>query len=118
MKSTASVRDALSIDREHVAQVELLKNLRMAQSKGGDVGAALDALAAWCRAHFLSEELLMRQHAYPSFDAHVAEHEQMLDALDALDALTDTGATDALSRTLMLHIADADRKLQSYLEAR
>ena len=102
-------------DREHQVQLGLLQALCTAARENQDtasLGVILDQLIAYSEAHFMSEELLMRLYAYPDYDDHVNEHEQML---DALDELTEGPAIEALSALLLRHIGDRDAKLHHYL---
>lgn len=113
MTSTSAANDARLVNAEHEVQMRLLSELRKALRDGRDGRELHTQLTDYCRAHFLSEELLMRLHAYPGYDDHVADHEQMLDALDGLN---DPTAIDALSGFLLRHIGDRDAKLHFYLE--
>lgn len=117
MSTPSAVADAVGIDAEHKVQMRLLVKLREAIAAGEGGRAAADELRErltdYCRAHFLSEELLMRLHAYPGYDDHVADHEQML---DALDGLTDPAAIDALTSFLLRHIGERDARFHDYLE--
>jgi hemerythrin len=71
--------------------------------------------------HFASEHLLMRLYQYDGYAAHVAEHEQMIEALESLvgtDGAAAIGrAIDAIDASLVSHIRGADRALGHYLSA-
>ena len=110
---TSAATDARTIDAEHQVQIQLLNELRRVLRDGGDAAELRERLTDYCRAHFMSEELLMRLHAYPDYDDHVADHEQML---DALDGLTGAQEVDALAAFLLRHIGGRDAKLHGYLE--
>lgn len=117
--AASAATDAKTIDAEHEIQIRLLYELRRVLLAGRDGGGDGDAnelrerLGDYCRAHFLSEELLMRLHAYPDYDDHVLDHEQMLDALAGLTGPADV---DALVGFLLGHIGRRDAKLHAYLE--
>lgn len=117
MKSNRVTADELQgVDAEHQIQMRLLMALQAAirdQRPATESAEIRYQLTDFCRTHFLSEELLMRLHAYPDYDDHVNEHEQML---DALEGLTDDRSISALSAYLLRHIGDRDAKLHGYLE--
>jgi hemerythrin len=115
-------RDLESVDAEHRLQIELLDALiAAAQSGRGDdhVDELLQRLRDVSEAHFLSEDLLMRLHAYPEHAEHVAEHEEMTSILDSLrEAISspDVGRISALRQRLVHHILDKDERLERFLE--
>ena len=114
------------IDGEHTLQIQLLRSVERAV-KDGATGRALLALGHledFTNAHFLSEQLLMRLHAYPGFEAHVAEHDRLIGELGEMRRALETGtaapaATLAaeVERWLLVHIRTADRALGSFLAA-
>ena len=111
------------MDEEHALQLQLLREL-MQNLESGDGPAALevfDRLDGFTNAHFLAEELLMRLHSYPRYEAHSAEHAQFVEELSALRARLaggDPGAVredaDAFARRLLAHIATADSALGAF----
>jgi hemerythrin len=111
------------MDEEHALQLELLREL-MQNLESGDRPAALELferLDQFTNAHFLAEELLMRLHAYPQFEAHAAEHAQFVEQLTALRAGLAGGEAgdireeaDAFARRLLAHIATADHALGAF----
>lgn len=112
-----AANDLQLVDAEHLVQLRLLTALQSAVRDGkpaAEIGEIRHQLTDYCRTHFLSEELLMRLYAYPGYDDHVNEHEQML---DALEGLTEARAIDALSALLLRHIGDRDAKMHAYLAA-
>ena len=115
-------RDLESVDAEHRLQIELLDALiAAAQSGRGDdhVDELLQRLRDVSEAHFLSEDLLMRLHAYPEHAEHVAEHEEMTSILDSLrEAISspDVGRISALRQRFVHHILDKDERLERFLE--
>lgn len=108
------------MDEEHALQLRLLHEL-VQNVESGDGPAALeifDRLEQFTGAHFLAEELLMRLHAYPQFEAHSAEHGRFVEDLKALRVQIEDGQdgavkdeADALARRLVAHIATADHAL-------
>ena len=117
-----------SMDREHVGQLSLLNDLKAAVRSGADdslVYALLDELVEHTNLHFLSEQLLMRLHAYEASESHFLEHERLLAELQELKLSLATGtATDkhglieALRSWLLVHIQTADKRLAEYLNTR
>ncbi len=111
------------MDEEHALQLQLLREL-MQNLESGDGPAALEVferLDQFTNAHFLAEELLMRLHSYPQFEAHAAEHAQFVEELKALHERlggSEAGAVrddaDAFSRRLLAHIATADHALGAF----
>lgn len=114
MTTNTGSSHAQIIDAEHQVQIQLLKALREAAATGGDVEELQFQLMDYCRVHFLSEELLMRLHAYPDYQDHMAAHEEMV---TALEKSIGPDSLDALSAMLMRHIGSYDAKLHEYLEA-
>ena len=75
--------------------------------------------------HFLSEQLLMRLHAYEAYESHFLEHERLLVELQNLKHSLATGAAtqkpsliEALRSWLVVHIQTADKTLAEYLSTR
>lgn len=117
-----------SMDREHLGQVGLLNDLKAAVRSGADdsvVYALLNELVEHTNLHFLSEQLLMRLHAYEAYESHFLEHERLLAEVQNLKRNLATGtATDkhrlieALRSWLLVHIQTADKTLAEYLSRR
>ena len=113
------------IDGEHRVQLGLLAALREALTRGLDWAESdelLDRLADFTKVHFMSEELLMRLYQYPDYQAHVAEHEGMVEHIETLRASLTTEADamtlqtlETLKNALVGHIARADRDFGDYL---
>lgn len=114
------------MDREHRVQVNLLDTLQDTIKTGRDAAQVVeivDQLLDYSRAHFLSEQLLMRLHAYPEFQAHRDEHDRMIDALQAIrveaESADDGPSVESVERLridLVGHIARDDGALAHYLE--
>lgn len=106
------------MEAEHHVQVSLLYALRQALSAGQSENAQelLERLTAYSKMHFASEQLLMRLYQYDGFAAHVAEHEEMIEALEGLRAGPEAWRwIDALDASLLRHIRGSDRDLGHYL---
>ncbi len=117
-----------AIDVEHEVQLGLLDALESAvrDRRGpGSVRSALDGLIGYLDAHFLSEQLLMREHAYPEYQRHVLEHDHALQLMselrDRCHAREDELSLEvlgALRRWLLAHIEAHDTDLGRFLVAR
>ena len=76
--------------------------------------------------HFMSEQLLMRLHAYPDYAEHVADHEAIVEQLRALSESTDNDSASPLTAEwagklkgqMLGHIRNRDAALHAYLAER
>lgn len=119
------VTGVAEVDVEHQLQVRLVESLQQAVAtrQGRDtVGALLAQLADASNVHFMSEELLMRLHAWERYQAHVEEHRRLLEDLDALRALFEQGDDARLQEGagrvqawLISHIRGMDRAFAEYV---
>lgn len=117
-----------SMDREHAGQISLLNDLKAAVRSGADdsvVYALLSELVEHTNLHFLSEQILMRLHAYEASESHLLEHERLLsevqklkESLAAGTATDKHGLIEALRSWLLVHIQTADKALAEYLSTR
>ena len=116
------------MDREHLGQLSLLNDLKAAVRSGADdavVYALLNELVELSNLHFLSEQLLMRLHAYERYESHFLEHERLLAEVQNLKRNLATGTAadkhsliEALRSWLLVHIQTADKTLAEYLNTR
>ncbi len=86
-----------AIDAEHELQIELIDALHDAVDRGAplsELQEILTRLAAYTNAHFLGEQLLMRQHAYPDLQSHRAEHDSLLKQLEQLTEAIGAGGDE------------------------
>ena len=116
---------AVGIEHEHEAQMRLLDQIeRAVLSDAGAtaVGPLLDDFVEHANAHFLSEQLLMRNHAYGAYEQHVREHDMLL--AQARQFMRDVGRgqiTDAywfvasLRNWLTVHMKTTDAAFETYL---
>ncbi len=117
-----------SMDREHLGQVGLLNDLKAAVRSGADDGvvyALINELVEHTNLHFLSEQLLMRLHAYETYESHFLEHERLLAEVQNLKHNLAMGTAadkhrliEALRSWLLVHIQTADKALADYLNRR
>lgn len=72
------------LDPEHQGQIDLLlaveAELRGARDPA-QLSRLLDGLVEYTNIHFMSEQLIMRQHVYPGLPAHEAEHDQLMEQM-------------------------------------
>ena len=120
--------DLDSIDAEHRVQIGMIDALLSADEKKLDAAAVdeiLVRLLEYTRLHFLSEELLMRLHAYDHHDEHVFEHRRMLDHLEEIRGAYQGGQVDGagmsvqrLRARLLGHIHSHDAELTHFIARR
>jgi hemerythrin len=70
-----------TIDAEHDLQMQLLDSLSQSVAKGGDFSPThhiLEQFIEFSDMHFLSEQLIMRLHSYPAYEAHLEEHTRLM----------------------------------------
>lgn len=110
-----------SIDSEHRVHLGLLEAMKSAlveQSESSIAEEILNQLVTYTNAHFMSEQLLMRLHAHPHYDAHLADHDRLIESLDQLGARLKEGDQKqmleeirTLKDSLFKHINSWDRGL-------
>lgn len=114
-----------AIDREHQVQLGLMDTLHRsvrAKQDDAEICELLERLLEYSRVHFLSEQILMRLHAYPDYEAHVIEHDRMIGAMEELRAGWLENRIDAplevieaLRHDLSSHISRHDHALGKHL---
>jgi hemerythrin-like metal-binding protein len=114
-----------ALDTEHRGQLELMNRLADALAAGRpeeEIGAKLEALIAYLDAHFMSEQITMREQSYPAYEAHVREHEEALELMNALEERCADGDVQvsaeilaALRGWLVDHVQTADRALAQFM---
>lgn len=113
------------MDKEHAVEIQMVRALEAAleASNHESVGELFDQLQSFTAAHFMSEQLLMRLHAYPGYQAHQLEHDSLMDRLEDIrrgieaGEYTDTSqAVGDLDEWLQTHIRTEDDALASYLK--
>jgi hemerythrin-like metal-binding protein len=113
------------LDAEHREQLVRMNHLVAAIAEGrppGSVAGELESLVGYLEAHFLSEQIVMREQAYPGYDAHQQEHDEAITLMRRLQErylAGDLAASEELMRALrgwlVGHIQSADRLLAGYL---
>ena len=115
-----------SIDSEHDVQLQLLDSLVDSLAKGGEFSPAvyvLDQFIEFSDMHFLSEQLVMRLHSYPGYEAHLEQHTRLMkqvrtirDAVQRGDREIGLGLTEELRAWLLTHIATEDVAFGEFLK--
>jgi hemerythrin len=111
------------VDVEHRLQIQLVDAFHAALARGDRpaAGEALARLDDASNVHFMGEELLMRLHSHPEYEAHVEEHRQLLDRLRVLrvrfEARSDGEALATVDevRRWLSHIRGADRSFAAHV---
>jgi hemerythrin len=70
-----------TIDAEHDLQMQLLDSLSISLQKDGDFSPTryvLEQFIEFSDMHFPSEQLVMRLHGYPGYEAHLEEHTRLM----------------------------------------
>lgn len=114
-----------TIDDQHRALFAALNHLTEAFREGtseAHVKAGLDALLAYAREHFETEEAFMRERAYPGLAAHKAEHERLVGRARRLEEQFRSGRPVAMELTIFLadllaqHIEEFDMAMVRFLK--
>jgi len=113
------------MDGEHRVQIGLMTAFRDAVGSGrgaSEVDEILDQLLDYSKMHFMSEQLLMRLYEYEDYEAHLAEHDRMLQEMETMrnsyrngDGAFDRDSVDVLIKGLTAHISRTDEPLDQYL---
>jgi hemerythrin len=119
---TGGVMGAADVEAEHARQFELLEQVesRFAAGEFAEAREGVRELFDYTEAHFASEQVLMRQYAYPGCESHEREHGELLLALRQMHAQMElespSPATDAaaIRRWLTAHIQNSDRAFLQY----
>ena len=114
-----------AMDMEHRIQVSLIQALEGAVRAGetdGRLGQIVTQLYDYTSAHFLAENLLMRLHAYPEYEAHSADHDRLVALLEELVRAVEAGepmvsleTMGSLRSWLVTHIQGMDQRLSSFV---
>jgi hemerythrin-like metal-binding protein len=114
-----------ALDLEHQGQLDLLLDIE-AELRGSAekdrLAALLDRLVEFTNLHFMSEQVLMRQQAYPGLPEHEAEHDELMEQMREFQARIATGSR-ALSSTdlatlhdwVLRHICTKDAAFADYM---
>jgi len=113
------------IDDQHKKLVKYLNELfnAMKARKGFDIlNEILDGMTKYTVEHFSTEERLMRIYNYPDYDAHIKEHQGLVEEIQALKSdyanrkrTVSIDTMNYLKQWLSNHILGTDKKLGEYL---
>ena len=114
-----------ALDLEHQGQIDLLLAVEAELRGAADrarLATLLDRLIEFTNIHFMSEQLVMRQQAYPGLPAHEAEHDQLMDQMRDFQTRIGSGertltAADlsTLREWVLRHIRSKDAAFANYL---
>jgi hemerythrin-like metal-binding protein len=114
------------IDGEHEVQLSLLRTLCQAiceQRNSGEVAQLLEQFSAYCEAHFVSEELIMRQNSFDEYEDHADDHCHMMDLLTAIATDYETASSSKLKAIteealafIENHISTRDKRFADFLQ--
>jgi hemerythrin-like metal-binding protein len=117
-----------AIDSEHRQMIDIINRINDLIEKGGqleDARDAMDELLTLTQGHFVHEERIMEQSAYPGMAAHTEEHRKLLEQMRNL--IGDAKRTRSSLRIGLVpaflsdwaerHILQDDRKLGEFLAA-
>ena len=113
------------MDQEHALELQIVRSIQAALQAADSekVNELLQQLEDFTNAHFLAEQLLMRLHAYPDYEAHQEEHDRLMTELKELSQniqadVSQDPAGDAvkLERWLVDHMSSSDLALAEYLK--
>jgi len=118
------VEGVAGMDREHAVEMQIVRSLQAALLDNDRETAAelMAQLEDFTNAHFLAEQLLMRLHAYPAYEAHQQEHDRLIGELVDLRQSIESGerdpatAVEAIEAWLLTHIHTSDDDLANFLK--
>ena len=118
------VEGVAGMDREHAVEMQIVRSLQGALLDNDRKTAAelMAQLEDFTNAHFLAEQLLMRLHAYPAYEAHQQEHDRLIGELVDLRHSIESGerdpatAVEAIEAWLSTHIHTSDDDLANFLK--
>ncbi|PKU23241.1 bacteriohemerythrin [Telmatospirillum siberiense] len=114
------------MDGEHAAQIRLLESFErgLLENRNKDeLVIVLDRLVEFTNLHFMSEEILMQQRAYPGVGVHVKEHDSLLEQVRKIQTVFNDGdqtmtveELKTLRAWLVDHIKTKDQAFVSFLQ--
>lgn len=115
-----------TMEAEHRVELALLDALEDAVKRDlgpNRVSEILAQLIEHTTVHFISEQMLMRLAAYPGYEAHVLEHDHLLEHAQTLQDRVDLGSAratlasiESVRTWLTRHIDGQDRAFLKHLE--
>lgn len=98
-----------SVDHEHFEMIRLINETHAQLSENApidEIEQCFGEIYVQISAHFALEETEMRLRNYDEFDAHKADHEELLDSLLGLMDSYDAGDFDGMSEELSQCLRD------------
>lgn len=127
MTETPTAAAVTAIDNEHQVQVALLDTLAENLAAAADptqIEEVMSQVSDYSSVHFVSEQLLMRLHSYPSYESHIQDHDRLEESLAAASAVLAERPLDrsraatsiaGIRSELLAHIAGQDDELHNWL---
>lgn len=84
------------LDRQHKGLVDLINRLQTADHDGDVMPEVFEALRAYVRDHFRTEEALLERAGYPDLAEHRREHQVFVDWLKAVQSAYGLGGAASL----------------------
>jgi hemerythrin-like metal-binding protein len=114
------------IDDDHKRLMNLINSLKMAvRYHTGETfeKQAMDELAKYTQVHFAREEKIMREHGYPGYEAHKAQHDAMMERVAGYGRDYEERGHDAIvdlaplvKDWLINHIYKVDQEYAAFLK--
>jgi len=115
-----------SLDADHIMIFSLINHIDEAHQTGSDkhaIGPILKVLMDRALAHFVREEMFMKQNGYPELEAHAEEHREIIKDLQTLYTAYLESSSNTVSRAIVRtlcswleqHILESDMRYRPYL---
>jgi len=112
------------LDAQHKAIMGYMAKVytkMLAQKKENEVFELVDALDAYCKLHFLDEEKMLEEVAFPEINIHKAQHvlfvthlENFMGKYDGQNVTKNVGEFLFLKGWFMEHIVEFDKQYAEY----
>ncbi|NVN90482.1 MAG: hemerythrin family protein [Desulfuromonadales bacterium] len=97
----------LELDEQHKRLVAIINNLHDTITQGQglqSIREVFSALVITIKSHFISEEQLMRQYAFPGLAHHKQEHDNLIEQIDITSKRVAAGNNE-LTRDVQQYVA-------------
>ena len=115
-----------SIDKEHRKLIDMLNEFYdniVSKSNKENISELIKKMKDYTVFHFINEERQLRQHNYPKFEEHKAEHQKFIDKVTEMENRFNEGklilsleVTTFLKDWLQHHIMVIDKKYSNFLK--
>jgi|MDTC01.2.fsa_nt_gb hemerythrin len=115
------------MDEQHKKLIQLINDFYNAYQSGTteEVPALMEGVIKYTKVHFSREEKLIKQHGFPEYDSHKAEHDDFAKKAIAMNQKYISGDKSiagemavVLSNWLTNHIVINDKKYGVYLNSK